>query len=296
MAEQRSLATGGRVLDRVRYPASPYSPTEAHLAAILLEDPDRAVQESVAQLAGRAAVSVGSVIRLAKHLGFDGYAGLRIALARDLGWDREPAAQGSDERESFGRHLDAQREAIALAGRTIDASQFEAAVSLLSTAEMTEIAASGASASLAEYALFKLTALGRRCRFLHDPWDQSGAAAFLGREDVLLALSFSGRTRGIVDAAERASAAGAAVIALTCNRKAPVCRFASVHLVVDPEASLAGELPEWALRAGLFSVLNATLGEMTARLPALPRGQRRRAWASGRFEMRYPDLEGEPPT
>src|SRR5947209_15746918 len=62
---------------------------EARVAHTLLSDPETTRYESVAQLAARAGASPATVIRLCQRLGFDGFPGLKLALAEEAGATRQ---------------------------------------------------------------------------------------------------------------------------------------------------------------------------------------------------------------
>ncbi|HLF80057.1 MAG TPA: SIS domain-containing protein, partial [Dehalococcoidia bacterium] len=114
-------------------------------------------------------------------------------------------------------------------------------------------------------------------------------AAFLGPGDCLLAISFSGRTRAIVDAASRAEKAGATVIALTCTAKSPLLRHTGIALVAD--AHKGKFKAEWPLRTAMASVARAFCLYAADQLSEEELGSRRATWTSGRFGLRYEDTK-----
>jgi hypothetical protein len=107
------------------------------------------------------------------------------------------------------------------------------AASALSPARRNDLAATGSSSVVSQSLLFSLTLLGLHVRFLPNSSEHGAAAAFVGPGDCLVAVSFSGRTRATVDAAARASKAGATVIVITCNRRGPILRHAGIAIVLD---------------------------------------------------------------
>jgi len=72
--------------------------------------------------------------------------------------------------------------------------------------------------------------------------EASQAALHLGPEDILIGISVSGRTVRVLEAAKRASTAGAQVVAVTDNLQSPLAQLASV--VWPIYGSPAGELSQ----------------------------------------------------
>ncbi len=58
---------------------------EKKVADFILENPEKAVNANVSELAIFSGVSDATVIRLCKHIGYQGYYQLKICLSRDLG-------------------------------------------------------------------------------------------------------------------------------------------------------------------------------------------------------------------
>lgn len=284
MNENLSVPPPEDVLERVRYRPSGFNPVEARIAAAVLEDPTRVSRESIVSFARRTSVSTGSVVRFAKLLGMTGFQDLKLAIA-------EAAARGGTDtavRPGTTRlraALDVQSRAIALAADVIDATTVEEAAFVLARAPRIDIIAAGATAAVAHSLLFSLTLMGLHVRFLADTAEQGAAAAFLGEGDCLIAISVSGRTRSIVDGADRAKAAGATVIALTCDSRAPLLKHASLQLVLDKR--MGHFETEWPLRTGLSAIARALVQYVSDHLPDDELRQRRKTWSTGRFGLRY---------
>jgi len=284
MSETVSAPVLDGILARIRYRPSPANAIEARIAAAILADPDRVARESILSFAGRTSVSAGSVVRFAKLMGLSGYQELRLALAAA---GREQTALEPTERHGsrFRRHMDQQVRATLFAIQELDPEDVERAASLLARAQRIDIVATGASAAIGHAMLFSLTLLGLHARFLADSTEQSAAATFVGPSDALVAVSFSGRTRSVADAAERASESGAMVVALTCNARSPLVKSAGVALCVD--ATKGRFAAEWPLRTALMAVARAVVMSVSEYIPAEDLQRRRASWTSGRFGMRY---------
>jgi RpiR family carbohydrate utilization transcriptional regulator len=273
------------VLDRIRYRPAGYKRIEGRIASCILADPHRFVRESIVSFSNRAEVSTGSVSRFAGLLGFTGFRELKLAVAADL--PAPPSNRAKDaEPGTLAAYIDEQVRALLFIGSEVDELQFRRAAEAIAQARGIDLVAIGSSASIAHAMLFSLTLMGFRARFLPDSAEQPAAAAFNTPDDALIAVSFSGRTRAVVDAAERAAEAGATVIALTCNARSPLMRHAHIALVADVrETGNAGR--EWPFRTALLALSRALTLEVGERLPPRERRQRQQKWTSGRFGIRY---------
>jgi DNA-binding MurR/RpiR family transcriptional regulator len=273
------------ILARIRYRPSAQSAIEARIAAAILEDPERVARESIVAFSRRTSVSTGSVVRFAKLVGLEGYQDLRLALAaagrEGFNGTTAPRKPGS----RFGDYMDEQVRATMYASQEIAPEAVERAASLIAHAHRVDIVAVGASAAIGHSLLFALTLLGLHVRYLPDSAEQAASAAFLGPGDVLIAVSFSGQTRTVVDAAARAAESEATVVALACNQRSPLVTSATVPLVVD--ASKGRFTAEWPLRTALMAVSRALVLSVADYIPPGDLQRRRATWTSGRFGMRY---------
>jgi DNA-binding MurR/RpiR family transcriptional regulator len=278
-----SIGTEG-ILARVRYRPAGFNPVEARIAAAVLEDPARVCRESIVSFAQRISVSTGSVVRFAKLLGLAGFHDLKLAIVAETAPDHLQFHE-TVATSRFRAIMDEQVRAIALATEEIDPTSLDAAAFLLSRAGRVDIAATGASTAIAQSLLFSLTLFGVHVRLLGDSSEQGAAAAFLGEGDCLVAISVSGLTRPIVDAASRASQSGATVIAMTCNPRSSLVKHASLKLIMDGQKGrFTSEAP---LRTALVAVSRALMSYVAQHLPVDELNQRRSKWSSGRFGLRY---------
>lgn len=285
MNETLSVPSLDGVLSRIRYRPTGFNPIEGRIATAILEDPRRVAHESIVDFAGRTSVSTGSVVRFAKLLGFAGYHELKLAIAESgaEGIAKAPAAHIS----RFRGYMDEQMKAMLFAAEQVDTMSIEMAAAALARARKVDIAATGASAVAGQSLLFSLTLLGLHVRFLPDASEQGAAAAFVGPGDCLIAISYSGLTRATVDAAARAANGGATVIVLTCNRRGPLLRHASIATLLDARQTRLDA--EWPLRTAMLAVTRALSLYVADEFSQDELQSRRGAWASGRFNMRYED-------
>lgn len=98
---------------------------------------------------------------------------------------------------------------------------------------------------MAQDAQQKLMRINKRVTAYSDPHLQLSSASTLTPSDVVIALSWSGETREVLEAAELARRNGAFIIAIT--------RFGKVSLEALADVHFGLSAPEMAIRSGAMS-------------------------------------------
>ncbi|MGO1627416.1 MurR/RpiR family transcriptional regulator [Microbacterium sp.] len=217
------------------------TPTEQRIARYVLDDPRRVVDASITHLAAASRSSVASVARLSQNLGFSGYPEFRLALATDLErseTERErfqvaegDVDRGDDARTTIRKIAFAEASAIERTARQIDIDELEQCVAAMRAARRINIygaASSGLAALDLEQKLHRAGIVAQAHTDLHLALT---GAALLDERDVAIAISHSGRTLEIVQAARVAADTGAITIAITNNPDSPLAQACSRTLV-----------------------------------------------------------------
>jgi DNA-binding MurR/RpiR family transcriptional regulator len=234
-------------------PAAPPQDVQARLASVYRELPDaqRAIADllmgdpllgalwGIESIAERAGVSVGSVMRFARRLGYEGFSDFRDAL-------REACAARSGEAELaelrpptdvYGTLAEVVRrdgEHLERLIREVDHALLESASRLLVGANHRLVLGRGVGHVMGEILAFHLTQAGVPC-IAALPSDFSNQVANLGAKDLLVAISFSPYSRETVEAAVFAKECGVPVLALSDRKDSPLAPHADVHLPVPSE-------------------------------------------------------------
>ncbi|MBP3976696.1 MurR/RpiR family transcriptional regulator [Microbacterium sp. BLY] len=235
------------VVTAIHQRLSALTPTERRIAERVLAEPQAVVENSITRLAEECGVSVASVARFTRSLGFPGYPDLRIALAGEL-------TRSASERERFqvsagdvSRHDDAattvrkiafaEAEAIERTARQLDIAELERCVAAVRGARRIDIYGAASSGLAAQDLEQKLHRAGLVAQARTDHHLALTGAALLDDRDAAVAISHSGRTLEIVQAAEVAAAAGATTIAITNNPRSPLARACELVLVTAASES-----------------------------------------------------------
>ncbi len=208
----------------------------------VLADPAGITRLPLVELAERSGVSPATVTRFCRTVGFDDYAGLRVAIAAESG----QAAQARWEVD-LGRHierddpLDRVLEVVAHAdSRTIQetAAQLDVrvvdqvAAAIASTRHL-DVFGVGASALSAAELAFRLDRVGIACWARSEVHTALTSAALLGPGDVALAISHGGRTREAVEVLAEARKHRAVTVAMTSFPKSPLADVADLVLTTS---------------------------------------------------------------
>jgi DNA-binding MurR/RpiR family transcriptional regulator len=215
-------------------------PSKRRVAELIVRDPAGAARLTISDIASAAQTSETTVLRLCRELGLRGYRELRVALAAEAGREHERArSRGVGADIDRGDDLDAiidtitynDEQAIADTARTIDRAALAEAVRLTATSRRVDIVGVGASAVIALDLQQKLHRIGLVCFTWHDAHAALTAAAILGPDDVMIAVSHSGATIDTIDVVREAARHRVRTIALTGARHSPLAVAADVALV-----------------------------------------------------------------
>lgn len=113
----------------------------------------------------------------------------------------------------------------------LDLKKYEAAVTALSMAEKIMLCGTGDAANVAMSGYQKLIRTGLNVVASTDPDVQLIVASNMGKGDVIIAISHSGRTKNIVDVVKLARANGTCVISITNFPVSPLVKNSDIVLL-----------------------------------------------------------------
>lgn len=206
--------------DRIAEVIERLSPSERRVAELVVADPEAVMGATVAQLAKSAGVSEPTVMRFCRSLGLEGFAELRLALARAEAAPtprphRRHVLPGMAPAQAVPIVLDSTIAALEGLRTSLDAVAIERAALALVRASRVEVWGFGASAAVADGIAQRLLRTCRSVVTRADPQLQAMAAATLDGDSAALCVSLGGMSRELVSSAHLARASGATVIALT---------------------------------------------------------------------------------
>ncbi|HEV3106466.1 MAG TPA: bifunctional transcriptional regulator/glucokinase [Trinickia sp.] len=239
LAEQltsRSGSGGSAVFERIRQMRDALTPAERRVADLALNHPRSIISDPIVDIARKADVSQPTVIRFCRSLGCQGLSDFKLKLATGL-TGTIPVSHSQvhlgDTATDFGaKVLDNTVSAILQLREHLNFEQVERAIDLLNGARRIEFYGLGNSNIVAQDAHYKFFRFGIPTIAYGDLYMQAASAALLGKGDVIMAVSKSGRAPELLRVLDVAMQAGAQVIAITSSNT-PLAKRATVALETD---------------------------------------------------------------
>lgn len=217
------------------------------VAEFILTNPERSVHLSAREIGNLSNTSEATVVRLCQTLGYDGYKHLRLNLAHDLAdnmsLERDEIRPSDGIGSIADKLLAAYTESLESTLQIIDTPTVEAAVATLAQADRIEIWGHGGNTIAVTHAhhhFLKLSIPSHPCT---DFSLQLMTASVLKPGNVVLAFSNTGRNPELASALTLAREAGATVILVTSNPRAPLTEIAHLTLCTAPRESVYADEP-----------------------------------------------------
>jgi RpiR family carbohydrate utilization transcriptional regulator len=210
--------------------------SERKVAEVILADPQAATRSSIAVLARAAQVSEPTVNRFCKRFNTAGFPDFKLHLAQALASGVPYVnrnVEPDDDAESYtNKIIDATIAALVQAKKNIDPQTINLAVDQLIQAKQIMFYGLGASGPVATDAQHKFFRFNIPVTAYDDILMQRMSAAAASTGDVIVVISYTGRTKDLVDVAEIGRQSGATVIGITAPNS-PLADHCSIVVDVD---------------------------------------------------------------
>ncbi len=210
-------------------------PAERRIAELILANPRGVTTMTITDLAKLGDCSETTITRLAKAVGYRGYADLKLAIATEL------PQQGTNLYET----IEPTDSLYAVAGnffynciqsfndtlKCLDAESLERAVEILLGSSRVGCFGFGASGLVANDAQQKLLRVNVQAWSFVDPHEQIAFANNLTDRDAVVCISYSGATKDILESTSVAKANGAKIIAIVGNPRSKLAEAVDIVLL-----------------------------------------------------------------
>ncbi|WP_277187248.1 bifunctional transcriptional regulator/glucokinase [Caballeronia sp. BR00000012568055] len=232
----RANSGSSAVFGRIRQMRDALTPAERRVADLALNHPRSIINDPIIDIARKADVSQPTVIRFCRSLGCQGLSDFKLKLATGL-TGTIPVSHSQvhlgDTATDFGaKVLDNTVSAILQLREHLNFENVERAIDVLNGARRIEFYGLGNSNIVAQDAHYKFFRFGIPTIAYGDLYMQAASAALLGKGDVIVAVSKSGRAPELLRVLEVAMQQGAMVIAITSSNT-PLAKRATVALETD---------------------------------------------------------------
>jgi RpiR family carbohydrate utilization transcriptional regulator len=217
---------------------------EQQVATFIKNYPEEILKLPINVLAEKVGVSVSTVIRLCRKMQFEGYTDFKLNLAKDLARNYKKIYLKVDSTNNLGSFIEEVRlfsiQAINNTFKILSQSEIEKACLALFQANSILVIGTGGTAAIAKLFNHKFLVLGLNSQWSDDFTTVPLLINKMESNDVLLALSNSGSTRVVHDAAVMAKKQGCTVIALTSYFQSPIAKISNYVLTTAEQEKPLG--------------------------------------------------------
>lgn len=225
----------GSVINQICASMDSFFDTEKKIGDYIVRNPKKVVDMTVGELAKECGVSEASVSRFCKRIELKGFHHLKISLARELvnaKDDGEISGHISvDDMEGslrgiLSNKMEELRQTVAM----IDREELKKILDVINNADTVLMAAVGNTIPVAMDGAYKLNQIGIRA--MSTPiWEtELGYSYNLTDKDVVVAISNSGESTGVIQILEAAKSRGAVAISITNNARSSVAELSTYHI------------------------------------------------------------------
>lgn len=233
----------GSVINQICASMDSFFDTEKKIGDYIVRNPKKVVDMTVGELAKECAVSEASVSRFCKRIELKGFHHLKISLARELvdaKDDGEISGHISvDDMEGslrgiLSNKMEELRQTVAM----IDREELKKILNVINNADTVLMAAVGNTIPVAMDGAYKLNQIGIRA--MSTPiWEtELGYSYNLTDKDVVVAISNSGESTGVIQILEAAKSRGAVAISITNNARSSVAELSTYHITTATREKL----------------------------------------------------------
>jgi len=227
--------------DRISSSLSQLRRSESKVAHYVLNNASEVINFRIVDLAKATDVSEPTVVRFCKAIGCGSFQQFRLELAQQIAASPSLGSVAVSKEDSLAQSsykvFDSTVDALLKTRDAIDIVVLEKAVSALQRAKRVHLFGFGASSAVAADGQHKLFRLNRIATSYNDPHLQLMAAGAMSDEDVVIAISQSGRTRALVDSIIAAQGVGACVIGIAPTSSV-IAQTANIAIEVDIEEGI----------------------------------------------------------
>ncbi len=214
--------------------------SEKKVADWVLNEPSSCISLNIGQVAKQVGVSEPTVMRFCKAIGCKGFQDFKLKLAQTLGTASAPRFTSmkldrDDNTESLkNKVFDSTIQELMQVRDRMDIACLQSAIEVLVGARRIEFFGFGASAAVARDARHKFIRLKATAVACADPHIQLISASTMTRDDVVVAISQTGRSKDLIHSVKLAREHGATIIGI-CPNSTPLAELCDFPLAIAAE-------------------------------------------------------------
>lgn len=221
-------------------------PAERRILTQLLDiDPFTLGSMTSSDLSERSGASRSSIDRLSRKLGYTGLKDMRRSLLEEAKHSEGAVslARGDHSLPEGIVHEVMENLGARIAPFVRSVSQpglMDQLLDWLLSARSISLFGAGESAAVCSALYMRLLRLGLPVRFSQEHHNQVAQAGLMRAGDLALVVSYSGRSRGVVWAAQTAKSNGARLVAISAASASPLSKISDLHVALPKGDGLSG--------------------------------------------------------
>lgn len=229
--------------------------TEEELANYILSHPEEVGHMNINDLAEAAYVSTAAVSRLAKKVGCKNYNDFRVSLSREVEAAGNhvpdynyPFRKGDSVKDISDRLYGTYVTGLKKVRETLDFKTLQRIVDEITQSGSVDIYGMGSTAAAAMSFCEKMEQIGHLTVVYDSVVKQITQARFCRPDTFAVILSYSGKTRNVINSTEILHERGIRSFLITANRHSEMVKYADYVYFID-----SGEELEMSGKIGMFS-------------------------------------------
>jgi DNA-binding MurR/RpiR family transcriptional regulator len=241
----------------------------ARIAKYILENPEKVLHHSVAELGDFSGSGEASIVRLCRQIGFSGYREFKLALSAEIGRPGIPSPFPESPDAALQSLRDVMVDNLTVAHANSDREALKAVATLLARSRRIELYGSGMSGVTAELLAYRLLRVGLTALVFRNANMAHEVANGLGPGCVAIAFSISGLSVDTVQFLKGARSAGAMTVAITNRARSPISKAADFTLQASGlhDRPIGGTLTPMVGKIFVIESLMSALGKEMEQLP-----------------------------
>jgi len=270
--------------------------SERLIAEYILNNPEEIFNLKIDDLAKKLSVSLPTVFRFSKKLGFEGFKDFKVALIRDMAIGMNIEVENIDEdsiesttKNIFEKICSNLKETLSI----INFDDFSRAVDIITGSKRIIFFAVSYSTSVALDAYAKFLSAGFNSVYDKESYMQRVISTQCTPKDAVIGISFSGASREVVDCMRNANNNGAKTICLTTFMKSPITEYSGICIYSAPvhakyqRIDLPSKMSFTAILDALY--INSVLKKRESALEYISRTEEE----LGKYNKTFQELKGK---
>ncbi|HAJ33593.1 MAG TPA: transcriptional regulator [Candidatus Atribacteria bacterium] len=248
---------------RIKSQLTSLKPAERRVADYILNNINEVIHLSITKMAENVGVSEATIVKFCQHIGYSGYQELKIILAQAGEKEHREHIYGEIEANDdiniiIKKIFQIYSKSLNNTKELLQNTDIKTGIEMILKARRLYFFGFGASGIVAKDADLKFKRINYISEALIDNHKQKTIGALLTKEDVVIAISDSGRTKELIESLKIVKNTMAKIIAITSNLGSPITKLADITLLTSSQetpfrgSALASRMAQLAVIDVLF--------------------------------------------